>query len=271
MRKYVSKLAHKNVSVEYAYDLVDKVWENRPELADEPVFLLEEKYAGESRASKLDRVRNAMKEEGAGCHILTTLDDIAWLLNIRGNDVMYSPLVLCYAVVEMDKVCLFIGEGKLDENAKAALARDGVKLMPYNDIYEYVKSFGCGDAVLIDPVRINYALYKNIPAHTKKIEKENPAIIFKAVKNPVELANIEKAHIKDGVAFTKLMYWLKKCWKVKDHRNKRSEKLEEFRKQQEGYLWQSFSPISAFKDHAAMMHYSLHRSRMWSLKKGTSY
>ncbi|HSN58003.1 MAG TPA: aminopeptidase P family N-terminal domain-containing protein, partial [Clostridiaceae bacterium] len=110
---YIKKLSHKNVSVEYAYDLVNMVWEDRPDLSAEPVFLLDEKYSGESRASKLSRVREVMREAGASRHVLTTLDDTAWLLNIRGNDVMYSPLVLCYAVVEMDKVCLFIEESKL--------------------------------------------------------------------------------------------------------------------------------------------------------------
>lgn len=254
---YIKKLSHKNVAVEYAYDLVDNVWQDRPDLSEEPVFLLHEKYSGESRASKLNRVREVMKEAGASRHVLTTLDDTAWLLNIRGNDVMYSPLVLCYAVVEMDRVCLFLEEGKLDSEVKDALAKDGIELKPYNEIYEYVKGFKADDAVMIDPVRINYALYKNIPAHTRKIEKENPAILFKAVKNPVELANIEHAHIKDGVAFTKLMYWLKtNIGKTRITEISAAEKLEEFRKQQEGYLWQSFAPICAFKDHAAIVHYS---------------
>jgi Xaa-Pro aminopeptidase len=253
---YLKKLSHKNVTVEYAYDLVDRVWENRPDLAAEPVFLLNEKYSGESRASKLGRVRDVMKEAGASHNVLTTLDDTAWLLNIRGNDVMYSPLVLCYAVVEMDKVCLFIEESKLDSEVKDALAKDGVELKAYNEIYEYVKGFNADDAVMIDPVRINYSLFKNIPSQTKKIEKENPTIMFKAMKNPVELVNIEQAHIKDGVAFTKLMYWLKtNIGKTKITEISAAEKLEEFRKQQEGYLWQSFAPICAFKEHAAIVHY----------------
>lgn len=254
---YIKQLSHKNVAVEYAFDLVDTVWEERPALSLEPVFMLEEKYSGESRVSKLERVRKAMRDAGASRHILTTLDDTAWLLNIRGNDVMYSPLVLCYAVVELDKLCLFIEESKLDSEVRGALSKDGVEFRPYNDIYEYVKGFRADEAVLIDPVRINYALYKNIPAHTKKIEKENPTILFKAMKNPVELANIEQAHIKDGVAFTKLMYWLKtNLGKMKITEISAAEKLEEFRKQQEGYLWQSFAPICAFREHAAIVHYS---------------
>lgn len=250
-------LAHKNVTIEYAYDLVGKVWEGRPKMANEPVFLLEEKYSGESRLSKLSRIRGTMKDIGASYHIITTLDDIAWLLNIRGNDVMYSPLVLCYAVVSMEKVDLFIEESRINVSIKAALVRDGVEFRPYNDIYEFVKSFRAEDVLLIDSARINYALYKNIPAKITKIEADNPTILFKAIKNSVELSNIEKAHIKDGVAITKFMFWLKtNVAKIRITEISASEKLEEFRKQQKGYLWQSFAPISAFKEHAAMMHYS---------------
>ena len=255
--EFVQGLAHKNVAIEYDYDIIDKVWEERPKLANEPVFLLPEKFSGESTASKLCRVRGTMKDAGASHHVITTLDDIAWLLNIRGNDVMYSPLVLCYAIVTMEKVELFIEESRLDANVKETLDRDGVMLRRYNDIYESVKELRSGDVVLIDPSRINYALYKNIPDQVKKIEEDNPTILFKAVKNPVELANIEKAHIKDGVAITKFMYWLKtNVSKSKITELSASEKLEEFRKQQDGYLWQSFAPICAFKEHAAMMHYS---------------
>jgi Xaa-Pro aminopeptidase len=255
--EFVQGLAHKNVAIEYDYDIIDKVWGERPKLANEPVFLLSEKFSGESTASKLCRVRGTMKDTGASHHIITTLDDIAWLLNIRGNDVMYSPLVLCYAIVTMEKVDLFIEESRLDANVKEALDRDGVQLRHYNDIYESVKGLSDSDVVLIDPSRINYALYKNIPAQIKKIEVDNPTIMFKAVKNPVELANIKKAHIKDGVAITKFMYWLKtNVSKTKITEISASEKLDEFRKMQDGYLWQSFEPICAFKEHAAMMHYS---------------
>jgi Xaa-Pro aminopeptidase len=255
--EFVQGLAHKNVAIEYDYDIIGKVWEERPKLANEPVFLLPEKYSGESTSAKLSRVRGTMKDIGASHHVITTLDDIAWLLNIRGNDVMYSPLVLCYAIVTMEKVDLFIEESRLDNNVREVLDRDGVMLRHYNDIYEFVKELSASDVVMIDPSRINYALYKNIPAQVKKIEVDNPTIMFKAVKNTVELANIEKAHIKDGVAITKFMYWLKtNVSKTKITEISASEKLEEFRKLQDGYLWQSFAPICAFKEHAAMMHYS---------------
>ncbi len=273
-------LSHKNIRVAYELDLVDVIWHNRPKMPCEPVFMLEEKYSGESAGSKLSRVRSAMKEAGATHHVITTLDDVAWLLNIRGNDVEYSPLVLCYAIVTMEKTQLFIEEGKLSAHDKQALVEDGVVFLPYNAIYEEVKRFAARDAVLLDPLRINYALYNNLPAHTKKIEAQNPTILFKAIKNSVELKNIENAHIKDGVANTKLMHWLKtNIGGIRITEISVAEKLEAFRKEQQGYLWQSFSPICAFREHAAMMHYSatpetdaeLHEGHLFLMDTGGNY
>lgn len=256
-QEYEKMLAPKKAGIEYGYDFVDTVWKDRPRMAAEPVFLLEEKYCGGSAAAKLKRVRAAMQEAGAGHHVMTTLDDIAWLLNIRGRDVLYSPLVLCYAIVSLDNVKLFIDDSRLDAQVKKKLVDDGVVFRPYNEIYQTIKTFGAQDVVLIDPDRINYALYKNIPESVKKIEAPNPTILFKAVKNPVELANIEQAHIKDGVACTRLMRWLKtRVGKERITEIGVAKKLEELRAEQEGYLWPSFAPICAVKEHAAMMHYS---------------
>lgn len=250
-------LSSRNITIEYSNDLIDGIWETRPPMAKESVFLLEEKFSGESRASKLFRTREAIKEAGATCHLLITLDEICWLFNIRGNDVMYSPLVLCYAFIHMEGAVLFIEESKLDKGVKDALMQDGITLKPYDEIYNFVKDLKAEDIVMVDRDRINYRLYKNIPKHTRKVEKENPVVLFKAIKNHIELENIETAHIKDGVAVTKFMYWLKTNVGSKDITEiSAALKLEELRKEQEGYLWQSFAPICAFKDHAAMMHYS---------------
>ena len=122
-KDFAKQFSYKNIHIEYAYDLIDAVWEDRPALASEPVFLLDEKYSGEATASKLSRLRDYMKEKNTNVHILTTLDDIAWLLNIRGNDVMYSPLVLSYAVITLKEVHLFIDEHKLDEHVKTELKK----------------------------------------------------------------------------------------------------------------------------------------------------
>ena len=251
-------LAAKNIQFEYSLDLVGDVWgEDRPAISGEPVFVLEEKYAGESVANKLSRVREVMKDNGATVHVIASLDDVAWLTNLRGNDIEFYPLIFSYALVTMDGMDLFIDEKKLNEAAKALLAENNITIKPYNDIYEAIKEIPAGESVMIDPMKMNYALYNNIPEGVAKVEHQNPTILMKAMKNEIELKNIREAHIKDGIAVTKFMCWMKKnVGKMKITELSASAKLESFRKEQEGYIHDSFEPICAYKDHAAMMHYA---------------
>lgn len=251
-------LAAKNIQFEYSLDLIGDVWgEDRPAISGEPVFVLEEKYAGESVASKLSRVREVMKDNGATVHVIASLDDVAWLTNLRGNDIEFYPLIFSYALVTMDGMDLFIDEKKLNEAAKALLAENNITIKPYNDIYEAIKEIPAGESVMIDPMKMNYALYNNIPEGVAKVEHQNPTILMKAMKNEIELKNIREAHIKDGIAVTKFMYWMKtNVGKMKITELSASAKLESLRKEQDGYIHDSFEPICAYKDHAAMMHYA---------------
>lgn len=251
-------LAAKSIQFEYSLDLIGDVWgEERPAISGEPVFVLDEKYSGESVASKLSRVREVMKENGATVHVIASLDDVAWLTNLRGNDIEFYPLIFSYALVTMDGMDLFIDEKKLDDAAKALLAKNNISIKPYNDIYEAIKEIPAGESVMIDPMKMNYALYNNIPEGVTKVEHQNPTILMKAMKNEIELKNIREAHIKDGIAVTKFMYWMKNnVGKIKITELSASAKLESFRKEQEGYIHDSFEPICAYKDHAAMMHYA---------------
>lgn len=269
---FAEQLTHKNIHIEWSYDLVGSIWDERPALAENPVFLLSEKYTGESTASKLDRLRAEMKKVHASSHILATLDDIAWLLNIRGNDVMYAPLVLCYALITRNEVYLFINENRLDEKVRESLAENNIFFRPYNDIYSAVNELDSRGTVLIDPARINYALYNSLPDGIAKIKQTNPVYFFKAVKNETEIANLKEAHIKDGVACTKFMYWLKTTLgKEKITEMTASEKLEQFRTEQEGFLWPSFEPICAFRSNAAMCHYSSSEETDCELKAGSLF
>lgn len=271
-KQYAEKYAYKNIRIEDRYDLVDLIWTNRPALSEYPAFLLEEKYSGESTASKLSRVRESMKKAGATVHLLIALDDIAWMLNFRGRDVMYSPLVLSYAVVMLDCVHLFINEVKLSTEIKSLFSKDNIVLHPYNDVYDFVHQLSSEEIVLLDPARLNYALYNSIPADLKIVEAMNPCILFKAMKNEIEIENIKKAHIKDAVAHTKFLYWLKtNLGKETITELSASDKLEQFRAEQEGFLWPSFAPISAFGPHAAMCHYSSSEEIDCELKEGTFY
>ncbi|MCR1955897.1 aminopeptidase P family protein [Clostridioides mangenotii] len=254
---YAGMLSNKGVKVEYQYDLIDGVWEDRPALSDSKAFLLDVKFTGESFSSKLSRLRDKMKEENTTYHVITTLDDIAWLFNIRGGDVKYNPVVLSYAVITLNEVHLFVDENKLNDEIKAELAKENVQIKPYNDVYDFVKHVGNNERVLVDGTKINYAILNNIPAGVEKVDQFNPVMFFKAQKNEVEIENIRRSHIKDGVAFTKFMYWLKNnVGKMEITEMSASQKLEDFRREQEGFFEPSFDTIAGYKEHAAMMHYS---------------
>ena len=262
-------LEDKHVTISYEEDLVGEIWENRPALSAEPVWILEEKYAGKSAAQKIEDLRGEMKKLHADVHVLTTVDDIVWLLNIRGNDIDFFPLVLSYGIITMDSFELYIDEKKLDDKLKAKLAKDGVNLHPYNDIYEDVKKFGSDVVAMIDPGKLNYALFNNIPENVKTVEKRNPAILMKAIKNPVEIENIRKAQIKDSVAHVRFMKWLKEnVGKMRITEMSASDKLDEFRAEMGKFIRPSFEPISSFGEHGAIVHYTSSPETDVELKEG---
>ena len=252
-----NKLAFKGINIEYKYDLVNDIWEDRCSLPTEKAFLLGTEYSGESFSDKLYRIRAVMKEKKATTHILASLDDIAWLFNIRGRDVKSNPVVLSYAVISIDSVYLFIDKNKIGEDIRAELSKENVQIKGYEEVYEFIKNIDENEVVLIDTSKVNYAIYNNIPSNVQKIEERNPSILFKSIKNEIELKNIRNSHIKDGVAFTKFMYWLKNnIGKIEITEISATQKLEEFRREQDKFIEPSFSTIAAYKDHAAMMHYS---------------
>ena len=252
-----NKLAFKGINIEYKYDLVNDIWEDRCSLPTEKAFLLGVEYSGEGFSDKLSRIRAVMKEKKATTHILASLDDIAWLFNIRGRDVKSNPVVLSYAVITIDSVYLFIDKNKIGKDIRAELSKENVQIKGYEEVYEFIKNIDENEVVLIDTSKVNYAIYNNIPKKKKKIEERNPSILFKSIKNEIELKNIRNSHIKDGVAFTKFMYWLKNnIGKIEITEISATQKLEAFRREQDKFIEPSFSTIAAYKDHAAMMHYS---------------
>ncbi|CCX73834.1 putative uncharacterized protein [Dorea sp. CAG:105] len=269
-KEYEDALSPKNISIDYEEDLIDQIWEDRPPLSDKPAFFLDEKYSGESSAHKLERVRKIMKDNGATVHIIASLDDTGWLLNVRGDDIDFFPLLLSYSIVRMDGVDLYVDETKLNDRILEEFKKVNVTLHPYNDIYEDIKKLDASETALIDPMKMNYALYKNIPC--KIAEAANPTILMKAMKNDVELENIKEAHIKDGIAITKFMYWIKTRYNKEDITELSSaDKLTSLRAAQEGYIRDSFEPLCAFADHAAMMHYSPSKETDVVLKEGAMF
>lgn len=268
-RRYENVVNAKNGKIIYQHDLIDRIWEDRPALSTEPVFGLDVKYAGETVESKLTRIREEMKKRGATAHVLTTLDDICWTFNFRGNDIEFFPMVLSYAIIAMDKADLYIDEAKFSPELKAELEKDGVVFQPYNNIYEDIKHISTEEVLMLDPVRVNYALYNNIPENVKKVEAENPEILFKAVKNKVEVENIRKAEIKDSVVHVRFMKWLKEnIGKMTITELSASEKMDELRAEMGNFIRPSFGPISSYGAHCAMCHYSATPETNVELKEG---
>ena len=251
--------AKKNGGTFVTEDLVGLIWEERPAISCEKAWILPEKYTGESAASKIARVREFMKEQGANVHILTTLDDIAWLLNIRGNDAGHFPVVLSYLLLTAKGCVLYAAKEAFDEELQKYLSDNGVTLADYEDIYGMAdkmseRSMG---KVLLDTGKVNYRILKAVSKGSEILNKPNPTVKMKAVKNAVEQKNIRRAHIKDGVAMVKWLYWLKNTiGKEELDEISVSDKLEAYRRSIKGFLDLSFDTIAAYEGNAAMMHYS---------------
>ncbi|MBQ2022437.1 MAG: aminopeptidase P family protein, partial [Lachnospiraceae bacterium] len=188
-------------------------------------------------------------------HVISTLDDIAWLLNIRKETTDGNVLPTAHVLVAKDSLRLFINSSRCSDEVMAYFAENNIQVEKYEDIYEAVAAVK-EQKILLEPDKVNYALSSSIDASNVVIEAMNPTSLMKAVKNPVEVENLRKCHIKDGVALTKFIYWIKQnVGKIELSETEAAEKLEEFRKAQEGYLGPSFSTISAYGANAAMCHY----------------
>ena len=251
------KLAEKQVSISFRLDLVGDIWTDRPALSHQPAWAHSEIYTGRSRKDKIAEVRKAMADKGADEYLLSSLDDIAWLLNIRGNDIRCNPVVLSYVAVTHAKVYLFAQKESVSDELENELRHDGITLKPYNDVYSYAASIPSGKKLLLCCASSNYTLKKSISQNVTVIDDVNPTELPKAMKNPVEIANARKAHIRDGVAVTKFIYWLKQnIGKTEITELSATEKLEELRRADKNYLGPSFEPILSYGAHAAIVHYS---------------
>lgn len=247
-------LEGKRVTFAYTEALIGEIWDDRPKLSAEPVWILDEKYAGKSAAEKIADLRGEMKKERADVHIVTTLDDIVWLLNIRGNDVPCNPVVLSYLAVTMEDIYLFINPEVVSGEVRSYLERLGVTIRPYQDIYTYAGEIR-HSWVLLEKSKVNYMILQNLDSSNRVIDRMNPTVLAKAQKNPTEIENLKKAHIRDGVAMTKFLYWMKQnIGKIPMTECSVADYLEKLRMDQ-GALDLSFTTISAYGANAAMCHY----------------
>lgn len=239
-------------------DLVSLFWENRPALPHSEVWELSECYAGVSRKEKLERLKSYLKEQNLDTLLITSLEEICWLLNLRGNDVESTPVFLGYILANREQVVLYWLERELPESLTKALAADGVVQKGYFDIYQDVEQLPDGSRLQLDEASANFLFLNCLKASYQVTKKTSPVELWKAIKNPVECENIKLAHRKDGAAVVQFIHWLKESVKAGEQVTELSaaEQLETFRAMKEHFVEQSFSPIIAYGAHGAIVHYS---------------
>ena len=257
----------KGITLRTENDLINELWEDRPEIPKDSIFVHDVKYAGKSRVEKLEAVRKEMKDKGANYYLLTSLDDIAWLLNIRGNDVPNNPVAIASVIVAENKCYLFIDSSKVPHDVKLELEAEGTLLKDYNEIQQFLKELTAQDEIIFDINKTNACLYNDVNIDTTKTEYPNITTKLKAIKNETEIDNIKCCEVRDGVAMVKFIKWLKASVDKEEITEiSASQKLEGFRKQQELFVGPSFDTIAGYKDHAAMMHYKANIETQYTLK-----
>ncbi|WP_339055317.1 aminopeptidase P family protein [Fusobacterium animalis] len=248
------------------FDLLAEVWDKRKALPNEKIFILEDKYTGKAYKEKVKEVRKVLKEKGVDYNIISSLDDIAWIYNFRGDDVQHNPVALSFTVISEKKASLYINKNKLNEEAKKYFKDNKVEVKGYFQFFEDIKKLKGN--ILVDFNKISYAIYEAITKNSL-INSMNPSTYLKAHKNEIEIANTKDIHIQDGVAMVKFMYWLKNNYKKENITEfSAEERINSLREKIEGYIDLSFSTISAFGKNAAMMHYSAPEKKSAKIEDG---
>lgn len=279
-REYEKALKGKGVTIRPDFDLVSRLWADRPAKSCQPVWVLEDRFSGVSVDEKISAVREHMKEEGADGFLLSNLTDIAWLMNLRGNDIECTPVFYSYVWITQDVAILYVQLKELDPEVEKYLSDHHIIVKPYNEIYSNLGSF-TAKTVAVDPEIVNAELIEKLGADVTLIEEPNVTERMKAVKNPVEVENTKKAHVIDAVAMCKFIYQLKTGVIDVENEDEYSvaEILYSLREQGEDYIEPSFGTIAAYGPNAAMMHYAptkekkspLHREGFLLVDSGGTY
>ena len=249
-------LKEKGIKFLYDNDMAGSLWRERPSLPAGEVRVLPEEITGLSYKEKLAQVMEKAEQCGAEAFFLSKLDDLMWLFNIRGCDVECNPVALAYGYFTKEESVLFVQNKVLNPEVKSYLSANNIVIKEYADVAEYLRALPEGNKVLVDKRYTSYALYKCLTEKQELVEKNNPTELLKSVKNPVELQNMEKIYLKDSVAVTRFIYWLKQnIGKAEITEISAADKLEELRREIPEFLDLSFPTISAYKENAAMMHY----------------
>lgn len=255
-RRLEQRLEGKKVNFETDCDLISELWSDRPSLPFSVAFDHTLEYSGKGRAKKLAELRDGMKKAGAAYHLLSSPEDIMWLLNIRGNDLKYSPLLLCFALVGHEQVLLFIDQAKIPPKLASEFDRLGIVILPYEEVTEIISVVAEGESVFLNPQVTSLELFRALSMASGFIEDISIPCRLKSVKNRTEIANIEKVMVKDGVALTRFFHWFEsKHGSIVMTEDSLSGKIDEFRAEQEGFLKPSFETIVAFNQNSAQPHY----------------
>lgn len=259
-------LAGKDGCVVSSPDYLENLWPDRPSLPKDKVWIHPEEYAGRSVSDKLSWLRTAIAGKGCSYMLVSTLDQIAWLLNIRSNDIQYSPFVISFALVTPSGVELFVLEEKITQEVRSALGADGISIHPYSQVGQFIASMTVNGKIRIDPSSLNYeigkAIYESFGT-SGIVESASPVELAKAIKNSVEIEGFRKAYLTDGIIQTKFFHWLES--KVQSGavitESDASDKLHELRCQVPEFIDESFETISAYGENAALPHYTTVRGK----------
>lgn len=246
-----------NIKIQADEDLIDEIWEDRPKLPFSFLYKLEEFFSGRSFQEKTKDIRQKMQDYNADIHVLSSLDDQAWLYNLRANDVAHTPVFLAFTILTKTECHLFVDTKKIDKRIEKYLDENDILVHEYHSFYDFLKQIN-HKSILLDFSKVNYKIYTTLSEQNTLLNHPDPSLLMKAIKNETEIKNTIQAHIKDGVAFTKFMYYVKT--NIGKQKNMTeisvSEYLSKQRKKQESFVDLSFETICAYKEHAAMMHYS---------------
>lgn len=257
LRSIEKSLNSKKIFIDSGSDLIDPLWIERPELPGEPAFDFPAKFSGRDRNQKIRDLRDEMVKMGVDYHLLSSVDDIMWVLNIRGRDVRYSPVLFSYAIIGMEQVLFFAEESKIPFRLAKEFDDLGIVMLPYDEVAGMLVTLEEGKTILISPDTTPSALYDSIPESIKIKEDISIPERFKSVKNNTEIENLGKAMIRDGVALTKFFKWVEEnSGKLHFTELSLTDKLLAFRSEQENFISLSFGSIVAFNEHGALPHYT---------------
>lgn len=268
-----AKLKEKGCFIDYEFDPAS-IWKERPALVFNPVYELELKYAGEAYKDKLSRVLDVMDKEETSMHIITALDDIAWLLNLRGSDIDCNPVFMSFVIIRDRKVYLYANIKEESAAALEYLNKNGIVLKKYDEFFEEgLQSVNncTSDGLLLDENRISYRIHRSISSKVRRVNRPNPAYEFKGIKNEAEIAAIEHANVVDGVAVVKFDYFLREAVKkgITVTEMDVADKLLELRSKDESFRGVSFETIAGFGEHGAIVHYESSKETDIPIKEGS--